>query len=49
MFNHTGFSHPFEGVTDSEHSEMEVFWIFHLNTRKPAGLHFEWDVSRFYD
>lgn len=27
----------------------EVFWIFHLNTRKPAGLNFEWDVSHFYE
>lgn len=26
----------------------EVYWIFFFNTRKPAGLNFEWDVSHFY-
>lgn len=27
----------------------EVYWIFSLNTRIPAGLNFEWDVSHYYD
>lgn len=27
----------------------EVFWIFILNTRKPFGLNFEWDVTYFYE
>lgn len=27
----------------------EVHWIFNLNTRKPAGLNFKWDVSHFYE
>lgn len=27
----------------------EVYYIFSLNTRKAAGLNFEWDVSYYYD
>lgn len=27
----------------------EVYWIFHLQTRIPRGLNFEWDVSHFYE
>lgn len=26
----------------------EVRWIFFLNTRRPLGLNYEWDVSNFY-
>lgn len=28
--------------------KQEVRWIFNLNTRRPTGLNFEWDVSHFY-
>lgn len=27
----------------------EIYWIFHLNTRKPIGMNFEWDISHFYE